>query len=94
MDSPISFKGTLKMSQPQPLFCLLLFFSNTNFTEKTVGISGIQTRIVRVEGKHADHLTPTTAHMARLFVQYMCLLTTIKICQNKFENTKTFNILP
>ena len=60
MDSPISFKGTLKMSQPQPLFCLLLFFSNTNFTEKTVGVSGTRTRIVGVEGEHAEHLTTAT----------------------------------
>ena len=31
-------------------FCLFSFFSNTNFTEKTVGVSGIRTRIVEVEG--------------------------------------------
>ena len=27
-------------------FCLFLFFTNINFTEKTVGFSGIRTRIV------------------------------------------------
>ena len=42
----------------RPHFCLFSFFSNTNFTEKNVGLSGIRTRIV--EGKHADHLTTTT----------------------------------
>ena len=31
-------------------FCLFSFFSNTNFTEKTVGFSKIRTRIVGVEG--------------------------------------------
>ena len=31
-------------------------------TEETVGISGIQTRVVGIEGEHADHLTTTTAH--------------------------------
>ena len=47
----------------QASFCLFLFFSNTNCTEKTVGFSRIRTRIVRVEGKHADHLTTTTAQI-------------------------------
>ena len=42
-------------------FLLFSVFSNTNFTEITVGVTGIQTRIVNVEGKHADHLTTTTA---------------------------------
>ena len=37
------------------------FFSDRNFTVKTAGLSGIRTRIVRVEGEHADHLTATTA---------------------------------
>ena len=46
-------------------FCLFSFFSNTNFTEKTVGFSGIQTRIVGVEGDHAEHLTTTTAQPGR-----------------------------
>ena len=49
-----------KIGQPRPLFRLFLFFSDTNFTGKTVGVSGIQTRIVGVEGEHADHLTTTT----------------------------------
>ena len=43
------------------LFCLFSFFSNTNITEKTVGISRIRTQIARVEGEHADHLTTATA---------------------------------
>ena len=34
-------------------------FSNTNFTEKTVGFSRIRTRVVGVEGEYADHLTTT-----------------------------------
>ena len=34
-------------------------FQTQNFTEKTVGVCGIRTRIVRVEGEHADHLTTT-----------------------------------
>ena len=42
-------------------FCLFSFFSNTNYTEKTVDFSRIKTRIVGVEGKLADHLTTTTA---------------------------------
>ena len=34
---------------------LFLFYLNTNFTEKTVGIREIWTRIAREEGKHVDH---------------------------------------
>ena len=49
------------MAQPRPIFLYFLFFSNTNSTEKTVGFSGIRTQFVRVEGKHADHLTITRA---------------------------------
>ena len=50
------------LNGPTPAtFCLFLFFSSTNFTEKTVCFSGIQTQIVGVEGEHADHLTTTTA---------------------------------
>ena len=49
------------MGQPRPLFGLFSFFSNTNFTVKTVGIIGIWIRIVRVEGEHSDHLITTTA---------------------------------
>ena len=48
------------MGQPRPLLSLFLFFSNKNFTEKTVGVREIRTWIVGVEGKHADHLTTTT----------------------------------
>ena len=47
------------MGQPRPLFCLFSFFSNTN----TVDVSGIQTRIVGVEGEHADHLTTSKAKL-------------------------------
>ena len=37
------------------------FFLYTNFTEKIGGFSGIQTRIIGVEGKHTDHLNTLTA---------------------------------
>ena len=57
----LKWKTALEKNLPsRPYFCLFLFFSNTNFTEKTEDVSGIQTRIVGVEGKHADHLTTTT----------------------------------
>ena len=41
------------------LFIFVLF--NNNFYRKIVDLSGIRTRIVGVEGEHADHLTTTTA---------------------------------
>ena len=54
--------SSLFRNGPTPAsFCLFSFFSNTNFTEKDEGVSGIRTRIVGVEDKSADHLTTTTA---------------------------------
>ena len=43
---------------PRPLFVYFCTFQTTNFTEKTVmsGVSGMRTRIVGLEGKHADPL--------------------------------------
>ena len=48
-------------------FCLFSFFSNfpAQILKKTVCFSGIRTRIVRVEGEDADHLTTTTAHVQK-----------------------------
>ena len=46
---------------------LFFVFSNTNCIEKTAGVSGIRTRIVGVEGEHADHFTITTAHFLLKF---------------------------
>ena len=61
----------LKMGQPRPIFCSLLFFTNSNYTENTVGVSGIRTRIIGVEGEHADHhlSTTTAAHNLRMLFQ-------------------------
>ena len=53
--------------KPWASFCLFSFFSNIYFTEKTVDICGIRTRIVIVKGKHADHLTSSTAHELFLY---------------------------
>ena len=44
-------------------FCLFPFFSTNIFCRKFVDFSGNRTQIVVVEGKHADHLTTTTAQM-------------------------------
>ena len=52
-------------------FCLFSFFSNTNFTEKTVGFSKIRTRIVGVEGQRADKLTTATAQVIPIFVPFI-----------------------
>ena len=62
--SPATFSLLLPLNflngPTRPLFCLFLFFSNTHFYSKTLGFSRIRTRIVRVEGEHADCLTTTT----------------------------------
>ena len=48
------------MGQPRHLFVYFHSFQ-TQFYRLTVGFSGIRTRIVRVEGEHADHITITAA---------------------------------
>ena len=47
------------MKKDQPRALLRSF--QTHYYRKTVGFSGIQTRIVKVEGEHADLLTTITA---------------------------------
>ena len=47
------------MGHPRPLFDYFRSFQ-TIYRINTVGFSGIRTRIVGVEGEHADHLTTTT----------------------------------
>ena len=49
-----------KVGQPRPLFVYFRSFQ-TQYYRKTLGFSGIRTRIVGVEGEHADHLTTTSA---------------------------------
>ena len=46
------------MDQPRPLFAYFRSIQTQKY--KIVCFSRIQTRIARVEGKHADHLTITT----------------------------------
>ena len=48
--------------------CLFLFFSTTILL-KIVDFSNIQTRVVRVEGEHADHKTNTTPEWNLLLPQ-------------------------
>ena len=42
-------------------FCLFSFFSNTNFTEKTVCLCGLRTQTVGEEDAHTYHLTTITS---------------------------------
>ena len=49
------------MGQPRPLFVYFKYFKTQILQKKTEGFSRIRTRIVRVEGDHADHLTTTMA---------------------------------
>ena len=55
------------MGQPRPLFVYFRSFQQ-QFYRKIVDHSGIRTRIVGVEGEHADHLTTTTALPNYIFV--------------------------
>ena len=52
------------------LFIFILF--KCKFYRKTVGFSGVRSRIVGIEGKHADHLTTITSHYKLLSL--CCLL--------------------
>ena len=65
----------LKWANPG-LFLFIFVFSNTNLTVKTVGFSRIRTRIVGVEGKHADHLTPPPRPSVNFFNLLVRLLVT------------------
>ena len=56
-----NFKRFFKYWLPWPLFVNFYYFSTNNLQNKTVDFSGIRTRIVRAQGKYADHLTITTA---------------------------------
>ena len=52
------------------LFLFIFVLFKHNFTEKTVGFSGIRTRIASVEGEHVDHLTPPRPNALEIFVSY------------------------
>ena len=55
-----SYSCFFKMGHSRPLFVYFHSFQ-TQYYRKTLGFSGIRTRIVGVEGEHADHLTTTMA---------------------------------
>ena len=54
------------MCQLRPHFWFIFVRFKHKFYRKTVDVSGIQTRIVGIEGKHADHLTPNTADLGEI----------------------------
>ena len=68
------------MGQSLPLFVDFHSFQ-TQIYRKTVGLSGIWTLIVRVDGKHADHLTTATA--SQTFGIYFYLLFSSAETSNK-----------
>ena len=59
------------MGQPRPLLFIFVLFKH-KFYRKTVDVSRIRTRIVRVEVEHADHLTTTTAHFFYCSTSFFC----------------------
>ena len=50
----------LKMGHSRPLFAYFRPFETIS-QNKNCRLSGIRTRIARIEGEHADHLITTTA---------------------------------
>ena len=69
-----------KIGNHWPLFDYFCSFQ-TIYRIKTVDLSGIRTQIIRVEGKHADHLNTTTVLKFRIFPN-ICL----QILFNPFLN--------
>ena len=66
--SKLNGSKTVLVNGPSPASILLTFVHFKPFYRiKTVDFSGIQTRIDGVEGKHADHVTTTTAHGQKQF---------------------------
>ena len=58
---------SLKICQLWPPFFVYFCSVKHKFYKKTVDFSEFWTRIIGVEGKHADHLTTTVAHSALTF---------------------------
>ena len=57
------------MCQPRPLFLFLFIIFQQKLSKITVGFNRILTRIVRIEGEYADHLTTTiTDSILTLFI--------------------------
>ena len=59
-------KKILKWANPGRFLFILVPFQ-TQIVQKSVGFSRIRIRIVIVEGKHANHLTTTTALVYHFF---------------------------
>ena len=59
------------------LFLFIFVLFKHNITEKTVYFSGIQTRIVGVEGECADHLITTTAHLVESCLRIKLVVSTL-----------------
>ena len=51
-----------KWAYPGLFLFIFVLFRHKFYGKKTLDLSVIRTQIVGIEGKHADHLTTTTAH--------------------------------
>ena len=60
------------MVQPWPHFMFIFALLKHNFTEKSVGVSGIRTRIAGEDDEHADHLTTTATTGQKDFIVLCC----------------------
>ena len=57
----------LKIGNSRPLFHLVSLLLSNFYATQFVNFSGIQTRIVGVEGKRGDHLTTTSTLLEQIF---------------------------
>ena len=79
----------MRSLKSRPLFRYFRFFQIIQ--NKSVDFSEIRTRIVGVEGKHADHLTITTTLHGPLFWYYLALYylqTCFSLSEATFDGTQ------
>ena len=65
------------LCHPRPLFAYVRSFQAI-YRIKTVDFIGIRTRIVGVEGEHADHLTTNTPRISFYYLTNVSLITALR----------------
>ena len=89
-----SAKENVKNGSNSSLFLFIFFLVQHRFYRKNVYSYGSQTQIVGLEGKHADHLTTTTANSAILYFLWSILLVmNIPVfinCNSRVAQTRNF----
>ena len=75
------------------LFLFIFVRLNVNFYRNIVNWSGIRTKIVGVEGEHADHLTTINAHLVTDLASPICILN-LSVMLVKLVKLFSFETIP